>query len=319
MEYQQLDRSILLKFATEATTESQRIDFKREFDPSSTVDFLQLVKDVIAMANSGGGCLIVGVNDDGTSSGADVSALLSLDPAILTDRVAKYTSTQFGRFEILPLPRDSSTLGLIIVYGADRPIVFEKPGAYEQPRGTARTAFQMGAIYFRHGAKSEPATNDDIVAAVDAHIARIRESWLGNIRQVVEAPLGHVVHVLPPDVTLRNDPSATAIRITDSVDAPAYRIDNPDLHCPYRQKDVVAAVVARIGPGVRFNQYDIQAITHVHDITASKPDLFYQSRFGPKQYSDLFVQWIVDQVAKDLHFLANVRDQYRQEIRDAHR
>jgi hypothetical protein len=318
MQYQQIERDTLIKLAHDAMTETSRIDFKREFNPSATADFLQLIKDLVAMANSGGGCLIVGLNDDGTPSNTDLSDLMSLDPAKLTDRVAKYTGVQFGRFEIMSLQRGPNNIGLIIVLGADRPMVFEKPGSYEQPPGTSKTAFAMGTIYFRHGAKSEPATNDDIIATVDAQISRIRESWLGNIRQVVEAPVGHVVHMLPPDVTLRDDPAATAIRITDSEDAPAYRIDSPDKNCPYRQRDVLAAVAARLGPSVRFNQYDIQAISYVHGINASKPDLFYQSRFGPKQYSDRFIEWIVNRATKDPSFLSKIRDQFREALRKAH-
>ena len=319
MQYEQIGRDELIKLAREATTETSRIDFKREFNPSTIAELLQLIKDLVAMANSGGGCLIVGISDDGTPSGADLSGLVSLDPAKLTDQIAKYAGVQFGKFEIMQLQRGSSTLGLIVVLGVDRPIVFEKPGSYEQPPGTGRTAFVKGAIYFRHGAKSEPATNEDVVAVVETQLAKIRESWLGNIRQVVEAPIGHVVHMLPPNVTLRDDPTATAIRITDSADAPLYRIDNPDKNCPYRQKDVVAAVAARLGPAVRFNQYDIQAITQVHAINVTRPDLFYQSKFGPKQYSDHFIQWIVDRATEDPSFLSNARQKHKEAVRGTHK
>jgi predicted HTH transcriptional regulator len=78
MEHYQIERDAIIKLALEATRETSRVDFKREFDPSSTAEFLQLIKDLVAMANSGGGCLIVGIDDDGTPSGANLSGLLSL-------------------------------------------------------------------------------------------------------------------------------------------------------------------------------------------------------------------------------------------------
>lgn len=52
------------------TGESQKVDFKASFDPQSKQDWCELIKDIIAMTNSGGGCLIIGVNDDGSHSGA---------------------------------------------------------------------------------------------------------------------------------------------------------------------------------------------------------------------------------------------------------
>jgi predicted HTH transcriptional regulator len=72
--------------ALEAKRESKTIDFKRTFNPDQGADWCELVKDIVAMANSGGGYIIVGVNDDGSSAGdAYCEALLGLDPAQLTD------------------------------------------------------------------------------------------------------------------------------------------------------------------------------------------------------------------------------------------
>jgi predicted HTH transcriptional regulator len=58
--------------------ESATIDFKREFDPTSPPGWCELVKDVVAMANSGGGTILIGVNDDGSPSGCDITTALAL-------------------------------------------------------------------------------------------------------------------------------------------------------------------------------------------------------------------------------------------------
>ena len=44
--------------------ESGSVDFKASFDPKSTQDWCELIKDIIAMTNSGGGTIIIGVADD---------------------------------------------------------------------------------------------------------------------------------------------------------------------------------------------------------------------------------------------------------------
>ena len=76
------------------------VDFKREFDPGSAAAWCEVVKDVVAMANSGGGFILVGVNDDGTPSGSDIQAALAVDPAVAVDKIRKYTGVQFASFSL---------------------------------------------------------------------------------------------------------------------------------------------------------------------------------------------------------------------------
>ncbi len=42
----------------QATGESQRLDFKRQVDPASPADWCELIKDIVAIANSGGGTIV---------------------------------------------------------------------------------------------------------------------------------------------------------------------------------------------------------------------------------------------------------------------
>ena len=79
-----IDRALLAK------RESKSIDFKRSFDPENTGEWCELVKDLVAMANSGGGWVVIGVEDGGTIGPPEAAgALLALDPARVTDKVAK--------------------------------------------------------------------------------------------------------------------------------------------------------------------------------------------------------------------------------------
>src|SRR6516165_3194182 len=82
------------------TGESDAVDFKVSFDPQSKQDWCELIKDIVAMTNSGGGTIIVGVADDGTSSGADVAPLLAVDSADVTNKIHGYTGQHFASFEI---------------------------------------------------------------------------------------------------------------------------------------------------------------------------------------------------------------------------
>jgi len=84
----------------EAKRESKYLDFKEKFDINQTQDWCEIIKDIIAMANSGGGCILIGARNDSTPSGWDVTPLLHLDPAQITDKIARYTGEQYADFEI---------------------------------------------------------------------------------------------------------------------------------------------------------------------------------------------------------------------------
>lgn len=66
-----MDKAALAKFE-EAEKESAELDFKAAFDTTAPQDWCELIKDIVAMANSGGGLIVFGVNDDGTPATGDL-------------------------------------------------------------------------------------------------------------------------------------------------------------------------------------------------------------------------------------------------------
>src|SRR2546430_2024549 len=98
-----------------AKRESKSVEFKEGFDPGSAEAWCELIKDIIAISNSGGGIIIIGLSNIGTPSGRDVAPVLGLDPATVTDRVHKYTGYQFTEFEITECEKDRSKLAAIRV------------------------------------------------------------------------------------------------------------------------------------------------------------------------------------------------------------
>lgn len=150
--------------AETAARESKTLDFKETFDPSENHEWPELIKDFVALANSGGGLIVVGVRNDSTPSGSDVSPVLKLDPATIGDKIERYTGVHFADFEVVEATRAEQQVAVIVVGAvADAPIAFTKPGTYV-PAGLTnqKNAFSSGTVYFRHGAKSEPGTTADL-------------------------------------------------------------------------------------------------------------------------------------------------------------
>lgn len=196
--------NISLDKAISAKRESKYIEFIEKLDTNQAKDWCEIIKEIVAMANSGGGIIEIGVRNDGSSSGEDVSAILQIDPAQITDKIAKYTGEQFDKFSMREADRNGCKIAVLQVDGVSIPMVFTRPGTYDVG-GRQRIAFSMGSVYFRHGAKSEPGNTNDLRKSLDREIARIRKSWLGNIRKIVYAP------------------SVKPIKVVDDSSAPAYR------------------------------------------------------------------------------------------------
>lgn len=154
-------RDRILERARLLEKETKQIEFKETFDADSPRDWCEIVKDIVAISNSGGGCILFGVRNDGTPSRRDHITAFSLEPAQLTDKIAAYTGQQFCQFEICSVDRRGHNVTALLIDAVHVPMIFIKPGTYDIGRGQQQKAFPIGTVYFRHGAKSEPGNNDD--------------------------------------------------------------------------------------------------------------------------------------------------------------
>lgn len=190
-----------LAAALARTTESADVDFKSSFDNSVSRDWLELIKDIVAFANSGGGYILVGLDDDGLPTEYDADALLSIDTADFGNKLHKYTGQHFAAVNLMECAKQGSKLCAIRVGAARIPIVFTRVGEIELTDGKKKTVFAIGTVYFRHGAKSEPGTSDDLRSFLERELEQTRRSWLDGIAKVVDAPTGSRFAVLPPEGT----------------------------------------------------------------------------------------------------------------------
>ena len=293
----------------DAPQETDKLDFKIGFDPSQRMDWCELVKDILAMANSGGGTIVVGANDDGSPSGHDTSKLLGLDHAEITDKIHKYTEQQFAGFRV-----DSGTIGearvaVVTVEGVRLPIVFASPGEYEHPPGKKRSAFGKGTIYFRHGAKSEPGTTDDLRQALERELARVKGFWLDGILKVVEAPSDAEIHVVRTAVAVDQSGAGQKIRLSSDGSGPEFKVIDNDQLYPYRSKELLAKLTDIVGSKAA-SSYDIQIVRRAYAIDEN-PNYSHKGKFGTRQYSDAFVDWLVSQYSADDQFFQRCRSAAR--------
>ena len=296
----------LLAAVESSQNESAGLDFKESFDPGVSSCWCELVKDIVALANSGGGAIVFGVNDDGSPSSADLEAVLGIDPATIVDKIKKYTGQHYAGCSLTNVIRKGHRVAVMSVTSVSIPMVFTSPGTYDAGGGKQKTAFSMGTVYFRHGAKSEPGTSEDLRVALERELDRIRSSWLDGITKVVTAPLGSTVSILPGEVQLSGAGDATAVRLVNDEDAPAFKAVRTDLLYPYRQKELVAKVNALFG-ATRISAHDVYCARKAYAVEL-QPNFYYKPQYSSPQYSQAFVDWMVDQYNADAEFFLRSRD-----------
>ncbi len=291
----------------ERENESADFDFKAALDPLAPQDWCELIKDIVAMANSGGGAIVFGVNDDGSpATGTDLAPILAIDPATIVDKIKRYADQLFAGFSLCSGTRRGCPVAILSVSSVHIPIIFTAPGTYDIGGGKQKTAFSKGTVYFRHGAKSEPGTSEDLRAALNRELDHVRSSWLDGITKVVMAPPGATVSVLPAEVRLTGADSATAVRLVNDADAPAFKAVRTDLLYPFRQKELVYRVNELLG-GPKITGYEVHCVRKSRGVD-DQPNFFYKPQFSSPQYSEAFAQWMVDQFRTDPEFFHKARE-----------
>jgi hypothetical protein len=317
--------------------ESASLDFKESFDPESKQDWCELIKDIVAMSNFGGGAIIVGVADDGSPSGSDSGPLLAVDPADVTNKIHSYTDQHFAAFEIVPGVRHGHAVAVLSVRASRIPIVFTSHGGYGVPGGGQKTAFVKGSVYFRHGAKSEPGTSDDLRLALERELEHVKGFWLDGIGQVMSAPAGSTIRIVQEtikregsgeeafglgtandqasmagmgSVALRDTPEATSIRLTHDENAPTLSVMQADKLYPHRQKELVARLSERLRGQITVSGHDLQCVRRIHKVD-DNPMFSYQAQHSPRKYTEAFVDWLVSQHADHPGFFQKTRELLR--------
>jgi hypothetical protein len=180
------------------------------------------------------------------------------------------------------------------------------PALVVGPAGEAPLTLETQGAFFRHGAKSVPASRDDLRRFMERRLADVRKRLIGDIKRVITAPEGSEILAIE---RAEDEHGERVIRITTDEHAPLYRAVDFDVTHPYRQKELIAEVNARLREARAINAYEFQAIRRTYDID---PDFVHRPRFGTNQYSEAFVDWLVERIRTDDRFVAHAREHYRE-------
>src|SRR6266540_1926962 len=230
-----------LSRAAQATRSSKRVAIRERFES------VELVRDIAAMANSGGGVIVL-------------AGAAGVDEELIHEELARYAEPEFEAFTVERISRNGRPATAIVVEGAKgTPLVFSKQG-----RAGGGVAFARGGAEV---AVVETAERDE-------------------------------------------EGRPTLIRLTTDPHAPLYGQVDPDHSHPYRQKEVIREVNARLRDR-EVNAFDVLSVRRVHAITEeTRPEFVHVPKFGSPQYSDAFVDWLVAEDNRDPQFFARAKAAY---------
>jgi predicted HTH transcriptional regulator len=193
--------------------ESAKLDYKQEWDPQRRRDVIELIKDLVAMANTAGGYVVIGLGDAGEEVGLQDAQVEILDEATLRAQTQSHLGVALELFLDKTISYGGKRYAIVTVLRSSRsPIVFAKDGQYPDPAGANRTvaAFRQGDVFVRHGSASERWNQDDVRTIYGRVVDREKERWLAevvpDVRRLIEAAMGGRAPVVrTPEELLRGD------------------------------------------------------------------------------------------------------------------
>lgn len=164
-------------------TEYFNLDFKRECDLASTRDKVELAKDVGAMGVAGA-YILIGVDDDGSLSGALDDADTSLfDDASLRQKLSKYLPDPVQVSSRVAEVEGHKVIAICVSPNPAGCSVFKADGTYEAG-GRSTTAFRQGDIFWRDGTRSTRISQAGLEAVIERRLATEKETWLEDQRRI---------------------------------------------------------------------------------------------------------------------------------------
>jgi hypothetical protein len=210
------------------------------FDPGNPADRLGLVREVVALANSGGGEILFGVEShSGDRPGLDRASRAFFDAEALTDLIDGCIAPGHVAISTGSAQADRPgrhVISVVVDPQEKPPLVFSKEGRYPAEAGEV-TIFQRNTVVTRHGARTGLATGADHRRWIDAAVRAERQRMLQVLTLASSLPPGASISIVHEAGEVSTEPRALLDRAVRS-----WRADPSKL---LGRQDLLALFLAR--------------------------------------------------------------------------
>jgi hypothetical protein len=265
-----------------------------QFDGRSERHWRALIRDILALANSGGGriCLAAPVGEEE-----------------LLGNLKRYTDSSIADVRVLASSQVDGMAAVIVVGSAIFPLGFSQPDVHGAAADSAAPPRAAPGFYFRHGQRTEPATTADMRSFVERLLRRMRRRWLRGIRRVLARPVTFDEKAAPKRTATERIRLERAVlqpvRIVADPNAPALQPQDVDQLYPWRQKDLLRELNDRLGRRA-LNSYDIQAVRRHHRLD-ERPEFVFNLPGAGRRYSPAVAEWMMEQYGRNPQFFQQAR------------
>jgi len=184
--------------------EEDVLDYKKELDLSRNAEMkykLELVKDISAMANSEGGYIVIGVEEDKTSTkkrfnpiGYNQNQRENFDESNIQQLLNNYIDEKikFNVGTITSKKFRNKQFGMICIFPSDKsPIIFSKNGeCKDSETKEIKILFKEGEIFVRRGTSTIRANQNDMRNIISKIRQREKENWTEDILHIKDLTNG---------------------------------------------------------------------------------------------------------------------------------
>jgi schlafen family protein len=207
-----------------STAESRVLEWKANglFGPRVTIRTkYRAVKAALSFANTDGGFVLFGIDPKGEWIGLAESEIAELDPAKITELINGVVFPELPIINYAQFAESRRQFALVHIPPSPLiPHVTTKDITEMDAGGVRKIVLAKHTVYYRQGAKSEPATPVQHQKIVEKRTVRLRDELVRRVREVpvptlapgrgAQMPSGTAVTV----ARLTNDPSAPVVRVT---------------------------------------------------------------------------------------------------------
>lgn len=213
----------LAMFLIEYGEEDDRVDYKRNLDINCEKEWLNLVKDISAFANTRGGYLVFGVADDDKSlvglpknienilkDANNIHSKINsyLDPELTAIRSKSFREK--GKYFVVIFVPQSFNLTHII----------KNDGVIYKQSNKPKMILKKGTFYVRRSSSNHLGDSRDLDDIVERRIDQFRDSLIDKIARVVSTPTDSNLFILSKDP---EDQTGERFIIEDSPDSIAIK------------------------------------------------------------------------------------------------